>query len=66
VWFSFGFIPVPGHHNHSLATGPIFGVRLKVRDLVAVAYESLSPKARESVFSERRQPRSKDKPVTRE
>jgi hypothetical protein len=28
VWFSFGFIPVPGHHNHSLATGPIFGVRL--------------------------------------
>jgi CRISPR-associated protein Cas2 len=31
VWFSFGFIPVPGHHNHSLATGPIFGVRLRIQ-----------------------------------
>lgn len=41
-------------------------VSKRVRDLVVVAYESLSPKARESVFSERRQPRSKDKPVIRE
>jgi DNA-binding transcriptional ArsR family regulator len=41
-------------------------VSKRVRDLVAVAYEGLSPKARESVSSERRQPRSKDKPVIRE
>jgi hypothetical protein len=29
VWFRFGSIPAPGHHNHSLAPGPIFGVRLR-------------------------------------
>ena len=37
-----------------------------MQDLVAVAYEGLSLKAKESVFSERRQPRAKDKPVIRE
>jgi len=29
VWFRFGLIPAPCHHNHSLAIGPIFGVHLK-------------------------------------
>ena len=38
----------------------------RMEDLVAVAYEGLSAKAREAVFSERRQPRPKDKPVIRE
>jgi len=28
VWFRFGAMPAPDHHNHSLALGPIFGVRL--------------------------------------
>lgn len=31
VWFRFGLMPTPGHHNHSLAPGPIFGVRLRQR-----------------------------------
>ena len=38
----------------------------RMQDLVAVAYEGLSLKAKQSVFSERRQPRSKDKPVIRD
>jgi hypothetical protein len=28
VWFRFGAMSAPDHHNHSLALGPIFGVRL--------------------------------------
>lgn len=38
----------------------------RMQDLVAVAYEGLGLKAKESVFNERRQPRSKDKPVIRD
>ena len=38
----------------------------RVQDLVAVAYEGLGIKAKESVFAERRQPRAKDKPVIRD
>jgi hypothetical protein len=38
----------------------------RMQDLVAVAYDGLSLKAKQSVFSERRQPRSKDKPVIRD
>ena len=26
-------MPAPGHHNHSLAPGPIFGVRLSKKQL---------------------------------
>jgi hypothetical protein len=29
VWLSLDLESAPGHHNHSLAPGPIFGVRLK-------------------------------------
>jgi hypothetical protein len=38
----------------------------RMQDLVGVAYEGLSLKVKEAVFVERRQPRSKDKPVIRE
>jgi DNA-binding transcriptional ArsR family regulator len=35
----------------------------RLRDLVAVIHEGMSPRSKESLFSERRQPRRKDKPV---
>lgn len=37
----------------------------RLRDLVSVVHESLSPKTKETWFHERRLPRSKDKPVIR-
>jgi hypothetical protein len=37
----------------------------RLRDLVAVVDEGLSLAAKEALFPERRQPRAKDKPVTR-
>jgi hypothetical protein len=37
----------------------------RLRDLVAVVHEGLSAEAKEAIFTERRQPRSKDKPVIR-
>lgn len=37
----------------------------RLRDLVAVVHEGLSPRSKESLFSERRHPRRKDKPVIR-
>ncbi len=33
VWFRLGSSPAPDHHNHSLAPGPIFGVRLTTSQL---------------------------------
>ena len=40
-------------------------VASRLRDLVGVIYDSLDLRAREALFSERRRPRAKDKPVTR-
>jgi hypothetical protein len=37
----------------------------RLRDLVGVVHEGLSPQAKEELFKERRQPRAKDKPVIR-
>lgn len=37
----------------------------RLRDLVAVVHEGIPLEAREQIFSERRQPRAKDKPVIR-
>lgn len=37
----------------------------RLRDLVGVAYESLSLELKQKVFAERREPRAKDKPVIR-
>jgi len=37
----------------------------RLRDLVAIIHEGMSPRSKESLFSERRQPRRKDKPVIR-
>jgi hypothetical protein len=40
-------------------------VASRLRDLTGVIYDGLSSEARQQLFSERRQPRSKDKPVIR-
>lgn len=40
-------------------------VAARLKDLVGVVYDGLDTKAREALFSERRQPRAKDKPVIR-
>jgi len=37
----------------------------RLRDLIAVIHEGMSPRSKESPFSERLQPRRKDKPVIR-
>jgi hypothetical protein len=37
----------------------------RLRDLVGVVYDGLDPQVKEQLFSERRQPRAKDKPVIR-
>jgi hypothetical protein len=38
----------------------------RLRDLTGVVYDGLSFEAKEAIFSQRRQPRSKDKPVIRQ
>lgn len=38
----------------------------RLKDLVAVAYDSLGPKLKQELFAVRRQPRAKDKPVIRQ
>lgn len=35
----------------------------RLRDLTGVVYDGLDPQVKEQLFSERRQPRAKDKPV---
>jgi hypothetical protein len=40
-------------------------VASRLRDLTGVIYEGLSSEARQQLFAERRQPRSKDKPIIR-
>jgi hypothetical protein len=40
-------------------------VASRLRDLTGVIYDGLSSEARQQLFAERRQPRSKDKPVIR-
>lgn len=40
-------------------------VASRLRDLTGVIYDGLSSEAKESLFTERRQPRAKDKPVIR-
>ena len=40
-------------------------VASRLRDLTGVIYEGLSNEAKQHLFAERRQPRSKDKPVIR-
>lgn len=42
---------------------PKLGVTKKLRDLIGVFYEAISPSEREEMFSQRRRPRRKDKPV---
>ena len=37
----------------------------RLRELVGVIHEGLSPQVKEALFKERRQPRAKDKPVIR-
>ncbi len=37
----------------------------RLRDVIAVVHEGLSPQTKEEIFRERRQPRAKDKPVIR-
>jgi hypothetical protein len=37
----------------------------RLRDLTGVIYDGLDPAAKEALFTERRQPRAKDKPVIR-
>ena len=38
----------------------------RLKDLVAVAYDSLGPELKQQLFAVRRQPRAKDKPVIRQ
>ena len=37
----------------------------RLRDLTGVVYDGLDPEAKEALFTDRRQPRAKDKPVIR-
>jgi len=37
----------------------------RLKDLVAIAYDSLGPELKQQLFAVRRQPRAKDKPVIR-
>jgi hypothetical protein len=47
------------------AWNPKSRVAARLRDLVGVIYDGLGNEAKEALFSERRQPRAKDKPVIR-
>jgi len=47
------------------AWNPKSRVASRLRDLTGVIYDGLSSEVKEAIFTERRQPRAKDKPVIR-
>jgi DNA-binding MarR family transcriptional regulator len=51
--------------THIYSWNPKSRLAARLRDLTGVIYDGLSPDAKQAMFPERRQPRTKDKPVIR-
>jgi len=60
-----GTAPTPDPTPLVYSWNPKSRIASRLRDLVAIIHEGISLRSKESLFSERRLPRRKDKPVIR-